>query len=369
MAMTDEDIPDEVLVEELERMRLQEEWSGSVDDVGEVWDASHILFGSQELTASPREEHPQHYKFDDLPNSQPSTDLPYTSSLPSFPHQHRNSSTPPPIPGSTRHWQTAHRVLLTCRELVRTERHYLASLQALLASETETAPPPLMLRYVEELVKVSKLFLAQMEANPSAWGIAAAFVGVEEAIDGAFTGWCGVVGMWFDDEQQEAKMKTTNGSLAWSSVRAKKLSKPSKPKLGDEDTKEKGKEKEKELEDEASSSPLMKRVNTWRRSMTSITDLSANAPGARKKEKNAVPPPSFYINGHGQQRQNKKAKKPPVRDLAILPTQRIMRYVLLYRGEPCCLFPRWSSSLKRVYRPACPYILYFVFPRSYQTSC
>ncbi|KAF9454160.1 hypothetical protein P691DRAFT_608841, partial [Macrolepiota fuliginosa MF-IS2] len=319
MAMTDEGITDEVLVEELERMRLRQEWSGSVDDVGDVWDGEQVLFGSQ-ATASPTEEYPPSHQPEhserDFRHSHPAADLSYTPSLPSFPHQHRNSA-PLPDVGSTQHWQTTRRVLLTCRELVRTERHYLASLQALLACETETAPPPLMLRYVEGLVKVSELYLAQMERNPSAWGVAAAFVAVEEAIDGAFVGWCGVVGMWFNNERHEEKMESGSSST-WSA------------------------EKDNAQEEDENSNPLMRKVSSWRRSMTSIADLSASGSGARR-EKGAPPPPAFSFNGHTQQRRNHRVKKPPVRDLAILPTQRIMRYVLLYR-DLLAHTPSTSSS-------------------------
>ncbi|KXN88820.1 hypothetical protein AN958_06689 [Leucoagaricus sp. SymC.cos] len=280
MAMTDEDITDEVLVMELERMRIRKEWSGSVDEMGEIWDPDYVLFGT--------------FGSQDLRHSKSPADVSYTPSLPSFPHQHRNSSVPLPESGSTQQWQTARRVLLTCRELVRTERHYLASLQILLASETEGTPPLLMLRYAEELVKVSQLYLAQMEGNPSAWGVAAAFLGAEEAVDGAFVGWCGVVGMWFDDSR-EGPMKS-----------------------------------EESAEEDESTKDRLKKIGSWRRSLTSIADLSTNAPSTKKKEKGSAPPPSSSLYGHRQRRMS-KTKKPPIRDLAILPTQRIMRYVLLYR--------------------------------------
>lgn len=326
MAMTDEEITDEVLVEELEQMRLRQERSGSADDVDEIWDADYILFGSQVLAESPQEEfhqlwpqreHSQH----NLRHPQPPADLSYTPSLPSFPLQHRNS-VPLPGLGPSQHWQTARRVLLTCRELVRTERHYLASLQALLASETETIPPPLMLKYAEDLARVSELYLTQMEGNPSAWGVAAAFVSTEDAISGAFARWCGVVGMWFDDESYGVSRGEVKGSL----IRGRKLSKSSKLKLGDELN------GDKDRNDEAISGPL-KKISSWRKSLTSVADLSTTVPTARKRGKGGAPPPAFSLNGYRLQRRHSNVRKPPLRDLAILPTQRIMRYVLLYRGD------------------------------------
>jgi hypothetical protein len=327
MAMMDDDITDEVLVEELERMRLHKEWNGSVDDMDDIWDPDYVLFGtfgSQELTDSPQEEFfPQRHLLEhsehNLRHSQPSADLSYTPSLPSFPHQHRNNSVPLPDTGSTtQQWQTARKVLLTCRELVRTERHYLASLKTLLASETESAPPALMLRYVEELVKVSQSYVAQMEGNPSSWGVAAAFLGVEEAIDQAFVGWCSEVGTWFDSTRDDAAKTESRAPSSYAR-------KPSKQNLRYDGNKE----NEKRGEEETTMGRL-RRIGSWKRSLTSISDMTMNAPNA-KKEKS--PPPSFSLYGLQQRRNSSKVRKPLIRDLAILPTQRIMRYALLYRGE------------------------------------
>jgi hypothetical protein len=309
MAMMDKEVTDEALVEVLAGIRLERDLVGSEDSVDKVWDADLILFGLQE--EAPPLDHYAH-------PSQTSVDLSYISSLLSIPLplQHRNSA---PTAGSrpSQQWQMAQRILFTCRELVRTERHYLASLQTLLASNTETVPPPLMLKYAEELIRVSELYLGQMEGNPSAWGVAAAFLGAEEAIEGALVRWCGSVGMWFKDGY-EAELESKF------SMRGRRLSKVIRLGGGSSD--------EMHEYDEATSGPL-KKVNSWRRSMSSIPDLSASISTARKKEKNASPQTSTSSNGHEQQRRLSQAKKPPVRDLAILPTQRIMRYVLLYRGE------------------------------------
>lgn len=332
MAMTDEDITDEVLVEELERMRLRKTWSGSVDDMSDIWDPDYVLFGtfgSQELTDSPQEDiSPQRHHLIEhsdhsLRDSKRPIDLSYTASLPSFPHQHRINSAPLPDSGSTQQWQTARRVLLTCRELVRTERHYLASLKALLASETETAPPPLMLRYAEELAKVSQSFLAQIEGNPSSWGVAAAFLGVEEAFDGAFVGWCGVVGVWFDNSTDDASKTDSRAPSSY----PRKLTKSSKQKLNDEFNEK----EDQKAEEETTIGGRVRKMSSWRRSLSSITDAATSASSVKKKEKGSTPPPSFSLYGPRQRRKSKTTKKPPIRDLAILPTQRILRYVLLYR--------------------------------------
>jgi hypothetical protein len=271
MAMTDEDITDEALVEELENMRTFQTWSGSSDDVGQLWDVGEHIWETGNNSPVYDSE---------------TSNLPYTPSLPSFPLQHRLST---PAPAANASWQTARRALLTCRELVRTERHYLHSLRTLLASETDTPPPPLMLRYLAGLVTVSEGLLERMQENPSAWGVAAAFLGTEDSLEMAFSEWCGVVGEWFDDESTPSrKLSKQHGEF---------------------------------------SSPLKRSAGTWRKSMPSIAnmDMLSSMPH---------PPPSFNGSFLSRKKTIVAARKPPIRDLAILPTQRVMRYVLLYRGTP-----------------------------------
>ena len=100
-------------------------------------------------------------------------------------------------------WKSARRALLCCRELVRTERSYQSRLRQLLAGETETAPPALVLTYVPALLSASEALLSRLEDDPSAWGVSAAFVAVEEEAEAAFVAWAGVVGEIFVDEAFE----------------------------------------------------------------------------------------------------------------------------------------------------------------------
>ena len=279
MAMTDEDITDEALVEELENMHAFQTWSGSSDDIGQFWDAGEHIWETGNNSPVYDSE---------------TSNLPYTPSLPSFPLQHRLST---PAPAANASWQTARRALLTCRELVRTERHYLHSLRTLFASETEIPPPPLMLRYLAGLVTVSEGLLERMQENPSAWGVAAAFLGTEESLEMAFSEWCGVVGEWFDSESTPSR------------------------KLG----------KQRVMDGEFSS-PLKRSASTWRKSMSSITNMDMSTSISSISH----PPPSFNGSFLSRKKTIVAARKPPIRDLAILPTQRVMRYVLLYRGTPIC---------------------------------
>jgi len=129
-----------------------------------------------------------------------------------------------------------------------------------------------------------------MQENPSAWGVAASFLGTEESLEMAFSEWCGVVGEWFDSTPPR---------------------KPSKQRVMDGEF----------------SSPLKRSAGTWRKSMPSIPDLDMSTSVLSLTH----PRPSFNGSFLSRKKTIVAARKPAIRDLAILPTQRVMRYVLLYR--------------------------------------
>ncbi|KAK0245086.1 hypothetical protein EDD85DRAFT_4861 [Armillaria nabsnona] len=101
--------------------------------------------------------------------------------------------------------------LFTTRDLLRTERRYLNHLYEFLRSsphsygEEEGVPwpshpsPMLMHTRLIALIDVSQALLGAMESDPSVAGIAGAFVAMEEEMGDALSGWCAVVGGWFDD--------------------------------------------------------------------------------------------------------------------------------------------------------------------------
>lgn len=302
MAITDEGITDEVLVKEFERMRMKREVTDQDLDLDEEWDVWEADRGAAPGMSDSSQAL--------LPTEDPGVSkIPYTSSLPSFPtHNPLPASRPATrsatTPSAT--WHAARRALLTCRELVRTERHYLTSIQSLLANETATAPPALMLRYIEELASISQALLQHMEEDPSAWGVAAAFLAVEHGLESAFVAWCGVVGVWFEGQAGTPKRKGNKMAFVG---------------LSDD-----------QAADGNGKSPLKRSVSTWRISVPSLNSIgmtpmtSPVTPSAflsRRKAKEQSPSPSSP-SGTPKRRSS-------VRDLAILPTQRIMRYVLLYR--------------------------------------
>lgn len=188
-------------------------------------------------------------------------------------------------------WQTARRALLICRELVRTERHYLASLQKLSSGHTATPPSALMLTYLPALVKASETLLRRMETNPSAQGVAEALLSQEDSTEAAFVGWCGVVGSFFAGDGKRRER-------AKSAVAREKNPEP------------------------GNSNPLKQRVGSWGKRMNSIKALRTTT---------ASTPYAFLATP--TETSKKERSRPSVRDLAIVPTQRVMRYTLLYKGE------------------------------------
>ncbi|KAJ7193348.1 hypothetical protein GGX14DRAFT_379115 [Mycena pura] len=283
MALTDDGISDELLVEKLEALRSRSR-AGSVaasdaDDPADwdrVWAACN-----DELDAD-----------DDMPPPPPLKDALYpissSSSMPALPTQ------------PTASWQSARRALLTCRELVRTERHYLTALQRLIAGDTRAAPPPLMQTYAAALARESAAMLRRMEHDPSAWGVSVALLGAEDALDAAFVAWCGIVGEWFVNVPQPQPRRL-------SKTRSRVVS-----DYGGDD-------------EEAGTA----KRRPWRHSSLGA---SARASSALSLLSLSSEPPSPMTSTFAKPKSRRENDaRPTVRDLAIVPTQRLMRYVLLYR--------------------------------------
>ncbi|GJE99518.1 hypothetical protein PsYK624_157840 [Phanerochaete sordida] len=181
------DVPDEVLVQELEKLRMEsrrESQRGRRRDAeGKRTEEDWKSGEAAEESESESEEHHE----DDVSHASHSHSTSHSNA-----HSHRTSI--PAHPSDDAEWKVARRALLSCRELVRTERNYQASLRQLLAGQTQTAPPPLVLSYVPALLKASEALLCRFEDDPSTWGVSVAFVAVEEEAEAAFVGWAGVVG-------------------------------------------------------------------------------------------------------------------------------------------------------------------------------
>jgi len=179
-------------------------------------------------------------------------------------------------------WNTARQALLICREMLRTERRYLSSLRTLAKGGTATFPPLTMFYYLPPLILASEEFLQSTTKNPSVRGVSEAFLAIKEKLDEAFVSWCNVVGTFFADDG-------------------------GKPRSDSED---------------ASHQLVVKLRKAKSTPMPGMRDTSVD---------------NVIVIEPKKIRRNSKAR-PSVRELAILPTQRIVRYVLLFKG----LFFRYS---------------------------
>jgi hypothetical protein len=211
-------------------------------------------------------------------------------------------------------WNTARQALLICREMLRTERRYLSSLRTLAKGGTATFPPLTMFYYLPHLIMASEEFVQSMTKNPSVRGVSEGFLAVKEKLDGAFVNWCNVVGTFFADDGGERSSDSVDGKHQ----------------------------------------PVVKLRKAKSTPMSDIRDSAVE----------------FIIIEPKKIRRNSKAR-PSVRELAILPTQRIVRYVLLFKGMfslPC--IPSFDSSkLHRALHSHTAFILIFPCCRTSFACC
>ncbi|KAG7452054.1 uncharacterized protein BT62DRAFT_278715 [Guyanagaster necrorhizus] len=187
-------------------------------------------------------------------------------------------------------WQTTRQALLICREFVRTERHYLLAIRSLSSGDTLTKPPALMLAYLPALIEASEDLLERLEVNPSVPGVANAFLLCGDKLDAALVAWCGVVGGFFVSADEGV-------------VKRERAISSTTPRV----------------DENAANTTIKRRVNSWGKRINSIKALGNSAPSTLSQESHKLP------------QNNREQCWPSVRDLAILPTQRIMRYTLLFK--------------------------------------
>jgi len=202
-------------------------------------------------------------------------------------------------------WNTARQALLICREMLRTERRYLSSLRTLAKGGTATFPPLTMFYYLPPLILASEEFLQSTTKNPSVCGVSEAFLAIKEKLDEAFVSWCNIVGTFFAD----------NGD---------------KPRCDSED---------------ASHQLVVKLRKAKSTPMPGMRDTTVD---------------NVIVIEPKKIRRNSKAR-PSVRELAILPTQRIVRYVLLFKGlfSDIPHVPVFDLSNFRAFRSHTAFILVF----------
>ncbi|PPQ72268.1 hypothetical protein CVT24_004685 [Panaeolus cyanescens] len=359
----------------------EEEWEAIDDLRREIWEGVPIVgshdiddtldvpsrWGFAPLQDSPREqdfanEVDTAFNFTKDSNAQSKSSQPASISRAPSSASH-SSSTSSPNPSPT--YQTALRALLITREILLTETNYLTSLTQLLTSKTRTPPPALMLHYASDLLQVSKKLAEEMRGDVSVKGIARAFLKCEVEVERAFRRWCGVVGGWFVEGREfEESSSIAEEVSVGHSMRARRSGRRMSMKqasLVEGEVLESANTVEDVAEDGVigapNVSPLKRNVSTWRRSLPSMVGLGHESSHGiysaawRKHERERSDAEEKEV----REREKERKKRPAVRDLAILPTQRVMRYVLLYRDLLNCT-PRNSSSriyVERALEAAC----------------
>ncbi|KAH9837271.1 uncharacterized protein C8Q71DRAFT_707077 [Rhodofomes roseus] len=260
-------------------------------------------------------------------------------------------------------WKAARRALLCCRELVRTERSYQARLRELLNAQSSHPFFSLLLSYVPALLQASEALLVRLVDDPSAWGVGAAFIGCEEELEAALVAWCGVVGNFYIDDEKDKRGRkrrksgdeTTNAlghgeprTLSPRGASQSGIAGMIKPRVANRrmsliDPSENGMftaalgtglafglssppalESRKHGstasfgKDHGPTGTLTRTLSAWKRKSmpSSLSNLQTTM---------GMPPSPSTAHGHS------KEKLWTLRDLAIQPTQRVMRYVLQYK--------------------------------------
>lgn len=418
------DVPDEVLVQELERLRVEGRGSrkkrkahghGGGERAGKAGEGESSSNGHADSVAAADEKAlvyggPDESKWREewvklRVEGQDESDSDTDGASHTEFGEHPQSPLSPGDEEDDAGWKSARRALLCCRELVRTERNYQSRLRQLLAGETDTPPPAIVLTYVPALLKASEALLARLEDDPSAWGVSVAFVGVEEDIEAAFVAWCGIVGEIFKDESElvnerpgrkaarspkatsslspgdnsglgkrsrsgvsishlaqpqvesiyrkrtvsglaeESAANTVNGSgmglftaalgtgLAFNIAPAPSSIPPqqSPDEFGHQATPSRSGAHIRSLSSgvQASGSGTLSLSKAFKR--MSVFSSASSLPSTPTTPASA--PVTMSSNSGKKAKTKEKEKRPTVRELAIQPTQRIMRYVLQYRGE------------------------------------
>ncbi|KAI0756247.1 hypothetical protein C8Q80DRAFT_1264329 [Daedaleopsis nitida] len=277
-------------------------------------------------------------------------------------------------------WKTARQVLFRCRELVQTERNYQSRLRELASTELAHRYASLVSKHVPALLRVSETLLAHVIDDPSAWGVSAAFIGCEDELEAAF------LTKKSPDEVHptqgleslpvQGRVKRTRSHVAMPSLSVasrRRFSsamsdighgssyasvRPASPgmftaALGtglpyglapspsqlDVDAPAKSPQSK-----SAHGHGGLSRVSTissglgraWKRmsmpaSMNNIPSLVSPPPTHSATQHTFGQHSASSAHGHGNPKKSEHDSKMTVRDLAIQPTQRVMRYVLQYR--------------------------------------
>ena len=292
---------------------------------------------------------------------------------------------------------------LTTRKWERQSAHEPASCRNAHSPQCRSQPPTLLLAYLPSLTATSCQLLDRFLSDPTAYGVSLAFVESEQQLEAAFLPWCSVVG---------SALMGPPRSRSTGSIAAGKFIKQASRQILAFD-----KWRSLDIMDGDSTSPTSTRGWSGGNPVTkAFRRLSRGSPpsrpmsgdnsstsslisdSAQSSDHHASPPPSksdlvespvlalrhfnseefpydtsrqrdLYAHDSRRYLSCLEADGPretpriwSFQDLAILPTQRVMRYVLLFRGT------RSLSNCVRIYRP--PYrLLIDLLANTSETCC
>ncbi|KAG9029183.1 hypothetical protein FRB95_005597 [Tulasnella sp. JGI-2019a] len=211
-------------------------------------------------------------------------------------------------------WLKARRAMLCVREMIRTESAYRRHLSQVFEMESSLPSPTAPTAFIDHLpilISASFSFSTLLEEDPSAWGVSAAFLSVEDEIERAMVSWCRVVGQ----VMMELMASSTSSTTPWYTRRVSIRDTP-KDTARDAEKEEKKALKRSETAGSSggsSNGPIMAKFTKREKppkSANSVPPSSATSPAL------SAPPTSKPLG---------------IQDVAIMPSQRIPRYVLLFK--------------------------------------
>ncbi|KAG8732945.1 hypothetical protein FRC11_009888 [Ceratobasidium sp. 423] len=187
-----------------------------------------------------------------------------------------------------REWVRARRAMMCVREIVRTEKSYMRHLVAFVNSGDAVGMSPILAEHLPRLIETTHMFCTRLEEDPSAKGVSNAFLEIEEVLDATYVHWSSVVGEVISSTHQRTESQaasddghtSTGTNVSWIRRRS------------------------------ATANTAIQPAFQLNLGMTPV-----NGGGGKNKK-----------SAHGT-----KPKKMTEQDVVIMPTQRAIRYVLMYR--------------------------------------
>ena len=281
-------------------------------------------------------------------------------------------------------WKMQKRALLSSRQVILTERSYLYQLKrfhsAVIGGYAAGYCPDILLEYLPQLIQTSQLFSSFMEEDPSAWGVSAAFISAADVLERTLVAYCAVAGDIMLKCRKAGSSNQGHGISPWSNGSTSGHQASSNFPVTDE----LGGQQQSSVTRSHSTGLIGRR--RWRKSLPS----GAAVPGfgfgfGMSASSSSVPPSSYAPPAHSSSNtqvyhsdpssparstssaaipgntttptlvsspnsstastftQGKLRANMTASEVAVQPTQRVTRYVLLYRGRHSLIQVRWSG--------------------------